>query len=56
MEQAHIIGIELVKQGFQLHGSHEEKEGVKRRGITQGRMPRSRGTKPYWRLNDARFQ
>ena len=27
MNQVHIIGIDLAKQSFQLHGSREDKEG-----------------------------
>ena len=46
MEQAHIIGIDLAKQGFQLHGSYEGTKRAKRRGITQKRTLRSRGRNP----------
>ena len=55
MEQVHIIGIDLAKQGFQLHGAREDKEGKTPSAYAKANVV-LKGTKPYWRLNDALFQ
>ena len=55
IEQVYIIGIDSAKQGFQLHGAREDKKGK-----TQWDYAKTnamlKGTKPYWRLNDALFR
>ena len=55
MEQMHIICIDLGKQGFQLHGAHEDKEGNTPWDYAKANAA-LKGTKPYWRLNDAWFR
>lgn len=55
MEQMHIVGIDLAKQGFQLHGAGEDKDGKTPWDYARANAT-LKGTKSYWRPNDAWFQ
>ena len=38
MEQVHIIGIDLAKHGFQLHGAHPDGSVAFRKKLTRGKV------------------
>lgn len=38
MKQVHIIGIDLVKQGFQLHGARPDGSVAFRKKLTRGKV------------------
>ena len=52
MRQVHIIGIDLAKQGFQLHGAREDKVGETPWDYAKANAT-LKGTKPCRRMNDA---